>query len=307
MKEIGGYFSFELNNNYEIPDNSILLNSARNSLRYVIRAFGIKEIHIPFYTCPVVWNSIKKEDCSIKFYHIDNDFMPTCEFNENAFVLYTNYFGVCSNNVKKLANKYKNLIVDNAQAFYMQKYGIASFNSVRKFFGTPDGSILFSDKVLNCELAQSVSYNKLVHLGKRIDLDASSGYSDFRTSEGTLVEAEIEKMSKLSVSLLKNCNVENVRKKRIDNFNVLAQKLDSTNELNISLADDDVPMVYPYLVRDDNLRKILIENKIYVATYWNPLPDEHLEGIFQKYLLPLPIDQRYNYNDMQRILQVLCK
>lgn len=307
MKEIGGYFSFELNNNYEIPANAILLNSARNALRYVIKAFNIKEIHIPFYTCPVVWNSIQKEDCSIKFYHIDNNFMPICEFNENDFVLYTNYFGVCAQNVKELAKKYKNLIVDNAQAFYMPKYGIASFNSVRKFFGTPDGSILFSDKELRKELNQSVSYNKLTHLGKRIDLDASSGYSDFRNSEGTLVDADIEKMSKLSVSLLQNCNVELARQKRLDNFNVLAEKLNITNELKISLDNDDVPMVYPYLVKNCDLRTKLIQNKIYVATYWNPLPDDIQEGIFQKYLLPLPIDQRYCEEDMNRIIEVICK
>ena len=230
MKEIGGYFSFELNKNYDIPNDAIMLNSARNSLRYIIQSFNIKTIHIPFYTCPVVWNSIQKENCSIKFYHIENNFMPTCDFDENDFVLYTNYFGVCAKNVKELAKKYKNLIVDNAQAFYMPKYGIASFNSVRKFFGTPDGSILFSDKKIGKDLTQSVSYNKLTHLGKRIDLDASSGYSDFRTSEGTLVDAEIEKMSKLSIALLGNCDVNNARKKRIENYFVLANKLDKTNK-----------------------------------------------------------------------------
>lgn len=307
MKEIGGYFSFELNKNYNIPDNAILLNSARNSLRYIIQSFGIKTIHIPFYTCPVVWNSIQKEDCSINFYHIDNNFMPIGDFNENDFILYTNYFGVCAKNVRELAKKYKNLIVDNAQAFYMPKYGIASFNSVRKFFGTPDGSILFSDKTIDKELAQSVSYNKLTHLGKRIDLDASSGYSDFRNSEGTLVDAEVEKMSKLSVSLLENCNVDKAKEQRIKNFSILARKLNKTNELHISLDNDDVPMVYPYLIKDDSLKNKLIQNKIYVATYWNPLPEEYKEGVFQKYLLPLPIDQRYDEDDMNRILDIICK
>ena len=75
--------------------------------------------------------------------------MPTIIFDDNSYVLYTNYFGICAKNIKELAKKYKNLIVDNAQAFYMPKYGIASFNSLRKFFGVPDGSFLMCDKTIN--------------------------------------------------------------------------------------------------------------------------------------------------------------
>lgn len=126
FSEIGGYFELEVEQRFDNIKNQIALNCVRNCLRYIIRAFNIKEICVPYYTCPVVWQAIKKEECKMKFYHIDKNFMPIVDIHENDYILYTNYFGICAKNVKKLAKKFKNLIVDNSQAFYMPKYGIAS-------------------------------------------------------------------------------------------------------------------------------------------------------------------------------------
>ena len=133
-KEIGGYFELELPTQKEYWTNALKLNCARNALRYIIRAYTIKEINIPFYTCPVVWQAARSENCKIKFYHLDKNFMPAQNFGENDFVLYTNYFGICTKNAQILAKKYKNLILDNAQSFFTEKIGLASFNSSRKFF-----------------------------------------------------------------------------------------------------------------------------------------------------------------------------
>lgn len=304
-KEIGGYFGLDIFERFNNVGSSIALNSARYALQYVIKAYGITEIYIPYYTCPVVWQTLQREKCKIKFYHIDKNFMPVCNFNENDYVLYTNYFGICAKNVKSLADKYKNLIVDNAQAFYMPKYGIASFNSIRKFFGIPDGSLLYSDKTLNDDLEQDTSYKRCSHLLKRIDVNATFGYNDFIENDDSLIDETIKRMSNLTTKIFNSINIENAKIKRLENFNFLHKHLSNTNELNISLDVKDVPMVYPYLINDEKLRSKLIKNKIYVATYWNPMPENLVEGNFQKYLLPLPIDQRYCVEDMKRMIEVI--
>ena len=46
----------------------VKLNTARNSLRAVVKAFNIKEIYIPYYICPVVRSVLIKENCKINFY-----------------------------------------------------------------------------------------------------------------------------------------------------------------------------------------------------------------------------------------------
>ncbi len=305
FKEIGGYFELELGKKRNvIQDGAIALNCARNALRYVIEAYNIKEIYIPFYTCPVVWQSIKKHDCKIKFYHLDNNFMPTVDFPIDAFVLYTNYFGICARNVKKLAEKYENLIVDNAQAFYMPKYGIASFNSIRKFFGVPDGSILYCDKKLNVELPKDTSYQRFSHLLKRIDETAQFGYQDFCENDDSLIGSEIKDISNLTKAIFETIDIESARKKRLENFEFLHEILKDSNRLNIDLDKDDVPMVYPYL-NDGMKRKKLIDNKIYVAYYWGSIAKEQPEYDFQENLIPLPIDHRYSREDLRIIVDVL--
>ncbi len=57
-------------------------------------------------------------------------------------------------------------------------------------------------------------------------------------------------------------------------------------------------MVYPFIFQKDDMRNILIDNKIFVATYWSGQKDEKTGQYFEKHLIPIPIDQRYNNEDM---------
>lgn len=305
--EVGGYFGLETNSRFNNIGNTIALNSARNALRYIIKSYNIKEIFVPYYTCPVIYKAIEKERCKINYYHIDNDFMPIGDLKKEDFILYTNYFGICAKNIKILARKYKNLIVDNAQAFYMSYYGIASFNSIRKFFGVPDGSLLFCDKKLNKQFKQSISYNKFSHLLKRLDINANYGYKDFCRNENMMSKEQIEYMSNLTKLLFNSIDTKQAKKIRLKNFKFLYSKLSKTNKLNISLIKEDIPMIYPYLVKNGNkLREKLIKQKIYVAQYWNGIEYDLLntnEKNMVKNIVAIPIDHRYSIEDIKNILK----
>lgn len=105
----------------------------RNCLRFLIQHFNIKEIYLPYYLCDVIRHSVFEEGCKPIFYHIDDEFMPVIDFPKDAYILYPNYFGICTTNSEKLAKIYPNLIVDNAHAYYEEPIGFASFNSGVKF------------------------------------------------------------------------------------------------------------------------------------------------------------------------------
>lgn len=309
-KEIGGYFSLECGHTPLYHQNGIMLNSARNALRYIIKAYNIKEIAVPYYTCPVVWQAIQIEGCRIIPYDIDDKFLPQQEFSNEIFILYNNYFGICHKNIDYLAQKYKNLIIDNAQAFYAAKQGIASFYSPRKFFGLPDGGIAICDKVYEENFETAVSYNLCSHLLKRLDLGAQSGYKDFQQNEDSFIEQPIQYMSLLTRSLMGNIDYERAKIKRLENFCCLHQALKKKNGLSINLSDDDVPMIYPFKTDDLSLRQKLIQNKIFVAKYW---PKEENNACMASIraqtladtIIPLPIDQRYDVEDMKHILSVI--
>ncbi len=312
MKEIGGYFELECAKNTVYYQEALLLNSARNALRYIIRVYKIRKILVPAYTCPVVFEALSAENCDLSFYTLDEKLFPKLTVEQqqqkDAFLLYTNYFGVSGNHVTELAKQFSNLIIDNAQAFYAHKKGIASFYSPRKFFGLPDGGMLISNNYLEEKLEQDQSFNRTSHLLKRHDLPATEGYADFQLNDSSLDNLPVKQMSKLTQALMGNINYEQAKKRRIDNFSFLQDRLNKQNDLQINLSSTDVPMVYPLLVKKDGLRKKLIENKIYVATYWPGIEKytdaDAFELHLQKYLIPLPMDQRYTLDDMKFILKI---
>lgn len=308
-KEIGGYFGLDIDTDKytNLQHHSVALNTARNCLRYLIRAYNISKINVPYYTCPVVFEAIKKENCKIEYYHIDKYFMPEKTFSNDDFILYTNYFGICAKNIKKLSKKYKNLIVDNAQAYHMSRYGLASFNSARKFMGVPDGAFLQCAKLLEEQLElDKSSINRFSHLLKRVDTSAQFGYEDYKNNDELLRNEDIKLMSNITKALINYHNSEIEKKKRLENFEYLHKYLKNKNELKIDLDKDDIPMVYPYLVKNGKeLKQKLIKNNIFVATYWNATNLNDIEQDFQDNFVPLPIDQRYGFKEMERILEVV--
>lgn len=238
------------------------LNCGRNSLRYIIRTYNIKEIFIPYYTCPSVWQAIKRERCQIKFYHIDKTFLPTIKFPQDSYILYTNYFGINSKNVYYMADKYKHLIIDNAHAFFMTQIGLAGFNSIRKFLPTPDGSIVYTTKKNTTIYSPDESYKSLIN-------------TDFRNRDFDISE-DIKAISNKTVELLNNLDITLNKTYRIEKFYELDKKYHRTNLLKLSLYEYDVPYVYPYLS----------ENNIDAPyeTFWSPQPITSTEGYFQKHL-----------------------
>lgn len=300
MQEIGGYFELETNHFEEYHKDALKLNSGSACLKLIIRTYHIKKLHVPDYTCPVVWKSVQDENCECVFYKVGLDFLPQQDFRKDDYILYNNYFGINGRNVRFMEKQYRNLIVDNAQAFYEVGHSLAAFNSARKFFGVPDGGYLYSRDQVKMPDVFSVSWNKCTALLKRCELPASEGYGDFKETEHMIAEEPIARMSKLTKRLLCNIDYEIVKKKRIENYQYLHAQLGKYNQIKADLNEDDVPLVYPFLVDKHGLREKMIANKIYVATYWPGVSPNKLIDI-----IPLPIDQRYSEADMNDISAVI--
>ena len=68
-------------------------------------------------------------------------------------------------------------------------------------------------------------------------------------------------------------------------------------------------MVYPYLTDDISLRQKLIENKVFVATYWPNVREWTKDGMLERELmerlLPIPCDQRYKEEEMAEIIKII--
>ena len=311
MEPIGGYFELELRKDGHYHKNAIRLNTARNCFEYVLRARHYRKVFFPYYSCEVMLESIKKLGIDYEFYHINESFEPIERpaLNADEAFLYTNYFGLKQDCVLRLAKIYgKQLIVDNAQAFYAEPIqGIDTFYSARKFFGVPDGAYLYTEKRLEKEFGQDVSFERMTHLMKRIDLGAEAGYKDFRKNDELLSNQEIKNMSRLTESLLSGINYEAAKQKRRENYALLDKTLKDSNLIHLEMDVEMVPMVYPYLTEDSTLRQKLIERKVFVAKYWPNVREwvgaHFLERELEGRMVPLPIDQRYRKEEMNWIIE----
>ena len=315
MEAIGGYFSLELPLREEYHKNAIRLNTGRNCLEYILRARGYKKVYVPYYTCEAVMEPINKMGIPYEFYHIDIHFEISDRFMLKAdeALLYTNYFGLKQRYVEQLAEKTgSHLIVDNTQAFYAKPIqGIDTFYTCRKFFGVADGAYLYTDKLLDEKFEQDESYDRMAHLLKRIDLSAEQGFADFRKVDDGLDNKPIRKMSKLTKRIMQSIDYEAAAKKRRENYQMLQEVLGEENKLQLSLDEDAIPMVYPFLSPINGLREKLIENKVFVARYWPNVVDwtteKDIEYLLAYQMQPLPIDQRSGKDDMKRIIDLINK
>jgi len=313
MKEIGGFFEIELDTNREFHDQAIKLNSGRNTLLYLLKAKPPKKIIIPYYTCNAIIEPIQRENIAFEFYNINENFEPIIDekrLGSNVFLLVVNYFGINEKTIQKLSAKYENLIIDNAQAFFAKPVkGLSTLYSARKFFGVPDGGYLYTKKLLDERIEEDFSYKRCEHLLKRMDVSAKKSYGIYLKNEEKFKNMPIRRMSKLTQRLLTAIDYKKVKSVRERNFLFIHNTLGYRNELSLSVNDLNGPMVYPLLISKVGLKEFLLSNKIYVATYWKDVFDrvqkENLEYKMTKYLIPLPIDQRYGMLDMRRIVSLV--
>lgn len=315
LDAIGGYFSLELNKSEKYPFGDFIhLNSARNCIEYILRAKEYQKVFLPYYTCDVVLEPIIKLNIEFEFFDVDDNLEAIFDFNKlnsKEVIILNNYFGIKTAYIKKISTQLQNLIVDNAQALYSNDIlGADSVYSPRKFVGVADGGLLSCNVLLKEEFETDLSYERMSHLLKRIDLNAEKSYSDFSINDKSLENNTIKKMSNLTNSILKAIDFDKIKDVRINNFNYIHHHLKKMNTLNLDLSNECVPMIYPFRTKKaELLKKKLIENRIYCATYWpnvlNWCSEKHNSYNLTKEIIALPIDQRYDDESMNKILEII--
>ena len=308
---IGGYFELELPRFPELHAEAIALNSGRFCLEYILRCKKYSKVYVPYFTCDSAVEPLEKLGIPYEFYHIGKDYHITDDIRLQVgeALMYTNYWGLQDDYCKQLACQYqKQLILDYTQAFFSKPIaGIDTFYSCRKFFGVPDGGYLYTDAKAEFEIEQDESYTRMDSLVKRIDLSPEAGYFDFQQVSAAFQEMPIRKMSRFTKRMMQSIDYGDVTQRRLDNYNHLREHLGGRQ-----LCYGEVPIVFPYIsVNGQELRKKLIEQKVFVAKYWPNVDewagDNAIETWMANHILPLPVDQRYELDDMTRIINIILK
>jgi hypothetical protein len=311
MKEIGGYIEFEHYHGEMLHDNAIKLNCGRNALAYLLETKSISKLAMPYFMCDSCDRVIQQQGISVRYYRIDLDFKPSAiNLEEEEWLYVVNFYGQLSNEyLKQLKDKYKNIIVDNTQAYFqMPVDGIDTIYSCRKYFGVSDGAILYTDKMLEREIPLDESYRRMNFLLGRFERTANEFYREYIDNNHIFIDEPIKRMSKLTENLLHGVDYEGVKNRRNENFNFLHSRLKDINKLSLIVPDG--AFMYPlYLENGGILRKKLQEQKIYIPTLWPAVFDrcksDILEYDLAENILPLPIDQRYGKEEMEILTEEL--
>jgi len=319
MKAIGGYFELADYGEGTFPhQGGVLLNTGRNALEYILRSIGnVSKVYLPYYTCEVVLEPLKKLNIPWEYYHINTQFEIVDKIHpkEGEYIIANNYYGIKDAYIKQLAERYgDHLIVDCAQALFAKPIpGIKSFYSTRKYVGVADGGVAYlgnlpNDKVEVNEIERSYEHDS--HLLKRKQFGAEAGFADYQANEKKLDNQPIRLMAINTKWILDHIEYNKVVVRRRKNFQYLHEVLAAKNQLQLPTHDSFAcPMVYPFMINSEcNLRKELINNKVFVARYWPNVElsvDFELENELSNNVIPIPCDQRYGEEDLNRIIEIV--
>jgi hypothetical protein len=314
MQEIGGYIELD---RYTLPmlhEKVIKLNCGRNALAYLIETKQIKRILMPKFMCDSCNGVFRKYGVSVRYYSIDLSFKPiNIDLQTNEWLYVVNFYGQLSNEyIKELKSTYTNVIIDQAQAYFqMPIESIDTLYTCRKFFGVADGAILYTDEILDRELPQDESFERMHFLMGRFERTASEFYSEYIKNNEFFESEPIKYMSKLTENLLHGIDYSFVKNRRTENFNILHNSLKKINKLS-ELIIPEGAFMYPLYVENGNvIRKRLQKEKIYIPILWPAVFDicdeNDLEYDMARNILPIPVDQRYDEDDVNLILNEIFK
>lgn len=305
MREIGGYIELDTYTGKMLHDDGIKLNCGRNALAYLIKSKKIKKIYMPKFMCDSCDKVLNDNGVDVIYYNIGLDFRPVLS-SWDGYLYIVNFYGQLSN--QYIESLGRNIIVDNAQSYFQEPIdGIDTIYTCRKFFGVPDGAILYTDSRIEIDVIDQ-SYSRMNFLLGRYERTAGEFYKDYVDNNHLFKYEPIKRMSKLTDNLLHGIDYEFAKKRRTENFAYLHKQFKEENQLKLICPAG--AFMYPlYLMNGVDIRRKLQEHKIFIPTLWPAVfeicNEDELEYDMAKNILPIPIDQRYSISDMEYIVDMI--
>lgn len=315
-REFGGYLPLELPRGQEyfagLGSDVQRLNCARSAIYSALEQCGAAKVWLPWYNCETVQEPLRRLGVPYEFYFLDEEFFPRCPpLAEGEWLLYVNYFGTAPRALlDRVKQTWDRVIFDNTQAFFAPpRMDGSSYNvySCRKFLGVADGAYLVHKGMQARAYPSDSSWQRAGYLLKCLDTSTDAAYADSLENEEMLAR-EVREMSALTQRILSAVDYAAVQRRRRENFLALREALGDINGRPVNAAAG-TPMIYPLYVEDDGLRSRLIQNRVYVPQWWkwllDKVPADSVEAKLSRWLLPLPVDQRYSPGDMRELAQLV--
>lgn len=328
-KEYGGYLPLETKIGKDYfskygSDNVVRTNSAKAAIYFAVQKMKPTKLYVPYYMCNSVLHMLAGSGVCVEKYWLNDELLPTlektdvkAENTQTIGILIVNYFGVMDQKISQLVGQYKNVIIDNSHAFFcppILREDVYNVYSCRKFVGVPDGGYLVSKTQLSLELEPDRISHHFSYLVVSQEYSMNEAYTEKIESDKYFYD-NYKGMSRISQGLLSSVDYEFIKQKREENFNMLHGLLKAYNQFLLE-GNNTAPYLYPFRPKKNYegntidvsaLKKSLVAQKIYTPTLWRELItseyEETLEYQISKNTVFLPIDQRYDVQDMEYLAQ----
>jgi hypothetical protein len=316
---LGGYIGLELPDNNDFwLSKALKFNSARAAFASLVEQIEARSVWLPRYLCDTMSAILSGRGVELKFYDLTERFeiKEHLRVDEGSIILFVNYFGVCSQQAQDVIDKYgaDSAVIDNSQALFDEPFdALATIYSPRKFFGLPDGGLLFSDdpRIKQSEFRDTTSESRMGYLISRITESPEAAYQKYQDAEKAICDLPVQGMSRLTEKLLRSVNYDAARVARTRNAQYLERKLREYNKLSLDIGDITAPLCYPFLPNVSAAKRAeLIANRVFLPSYWPEVLTRVEEESFEWELVTnglfLPCDQRYTEEDMERLVSLLA-
>lgn len=320
-------------------------DASRSLLIHGQKERGWRRFWIPSYFCQQVVQSFISTGIEVITYPAGPEDLFLCinrdNLNQGDVVLIVNFFGLhCDQPQYSINREYVEIIEDHTHDPW-SKWAYTSdadwcVVSLRKTLPIPDGGVLWSPSghqlpatPLVDETRRTASLEKFAAMGlKTLYLE---GYSiekevfrnlSIKGESRIAYDPSIKEISGITIwsyNLLKSFPIEEWRKKRKDNHQLLLNSLVRIKWLTVlqpNINSDVCPfsciILFDLSERRDYVRNKLINSRVYPAILWpmdNPavqgIPQEHIE--FSRRMLSVHCDMRYSSEDMERVASLIIR
>lgn len=300
-----------------------------------------KIVLIPAYTCQTVIDPFTQLGWKCYYYNINTNLRIDTEdllhkynsIHPNLVVVHP-YHGVELNDtelrtLKLLKDRGCVLMQDITQCIYTDHRPVIFdyfVGSYRKWFQVPDGGFVEYRDINDILVPENENE---VFVARQTDAMYLRGRY-FETEDEIIKSISIKlnkeavacigqdikchKMSDFSLSLMEGFDITASIERRFLNYSYLYRHIKRTEGIRLVCSDiEDVttaPLYFPiYVENRAKIQKILAENHIYAPVLWPVSTNELLinEGIkyIYSHILMIPIDQRYDEDDMMRIVELI--
>lgn len=341
--EYGSEFPLEKNRGRPVEDRDglVYLRSGRDALRHVaaaLRADGVSVALLPCYCCESMEWPFLDEGLEVRYYRVaksllvdEGDLAEKARLASGCAVLYMNYYGVESISTERLAKlkeRYSLVVIRDAthdwldcsfaEVSHLDDYTIVS---LRKWVGVPDGGLAFSASLnLSADVPADGRFEsmrmKAMALKRRYLETGDSALKPQYLSELGECNRFLDSlhstsgMGEESRAICGGIDWREVAAARRENSQLLADGLGRMG-LWCSHKDGSAPLWVPFLpgCDRDKLQALMSEKGLYCPYLW-PIPvqavgcSDYVDD-FVASMLCLPCDQRYDADDVAKMLEIL--